>query len=115
MKTLYATTEGVKTALQRLAAATGIPVSTYSFRHKATTVMRRAPASEGQIAMILGHRRSNVRTTAAYGDWDPDYLKEASSALAQRFWNIRRAARKADANSRDAPELVSLGNREITK
>lgn len=110
----YTTMEGVKTALQRLAATTGIPVSTYSFRHKATTVMRRDRVSEDQIAMILGHRRSNVRTTAAYGDWDPDYLKEASAALAQWFWTIRRAARKADADSRDTPEPASLGNTNIT-
>lgn len=110
----YATLEGIKTALQRLASTTGIPVSTYSFRHKATTVLRRARVSEDQIALMLGHQRTNVRTTAAYGDWSPDYLNEASQALARWFWAIRRAAKKA-ANSRVTPDSYEVGNIRIAK
>lgn len=77
--------------------------------------MRRARVPEDQIAMMLGHHRTNVRTTAAYGDWDPDYLNEASSALTQWFWAIRRAARKAEANSRATPDHEEVGNIKIAK
>jgi integrase len=107
----YTTMEGVKTALQRLAADTGIPVSTYSFRQKVTTVLRRARVPEDQVSMVLGHRRSNLRTTAGYGEWDPDYQREAAEALDAWFWQIRRLAQKLEANSRDTPDGVIVGAR----
>ncbi len=44
---------------------------------------------EDQISELLGHRRPNLRTTAGYGDWDPDYQLEAAKALDAWFWRIR--------------------------
>jgi integrase len=104
----YSTIEGVKSALQRVVAETGIPVSTYSWRQKVTTVLRRARVPEDQIADLLGHRRPHLRTTAGYGDWDPDYQREAAAALDAWFWHIRRMARELAAsqaaNSRGTPD-----------
>lgn len=114
----YSTIEGVKSALQRVAAETGIPVSTYSWRQKVTTILRRARVPEDQISEFLGHRRPHLRTTAGYGDWDPDYQREAAFALDAWFWRIRRMARKLAAaraaNSRDIPE-PRLARRQVAK
>ncbi len=81
-------------ALQRVAAETGIPVSTYSWRQKVTTVLRRGRVPEDQVSELLGHRRSNLRTTAGYGDWDPDYQREAAAVLDAWCWRVRKLARK---------------------
>jgi integrase len=51
----YATMEGVKSGIQRVAADTGIPISTYSWRQKVTTVLRRARVPEDQVSEFLGH------------------------------------------------------------
>jgi len=88
----------VKSGLQRVAADTGIPVSTYSWRQKVTTVLRRARVPERSDADLLGHRRPHLRTTASYGDWDPDYQREAAAALDAWFWHIRRMGRKLAAS-----------------
>jgi len=101
--------EGVKSAVQRLAAETGIPVSTYSCRQKVTTVLRRARVPEDQVSELLGHKRPGLRTTAGYGDWDPDYQREAAAALDGWFWRIRKLVKAASAaaNSQGTPKLES--------
>jgi hypothetical protein len=53
----------------------------YSFRHKVTTLLRKAKLSEDEIGLQLGHRRDAARTTAGYGEWNPDYLKGVADAL----------------------------------
>lgn len=107
----YATVEGVKTALQKLAAATKIPVSTYSFRQKVATVLRRSRAPrvpEDQISQLLGHQRPNLRVTAGYGEWDPQYQQEAALALDKWFVKIRALAyKKQAANSRHTPDQIT--------
>ena len=107
----YTSMEGVKSAIQRLAVETSIPISTYSWRQKATTVLRRARVPEDQVSELLGHKRPNLRTTAGYGDWDPDYQREASAALDKWFWRVRRLSKAIAAdlapNSRGTPELVA--------
>ena len=110
----YATLEGVKSAVQRLAADTGIPISTYSWRQKVTTVLRRARVPEDQVSELLGHKRPGLRTTAGYGDWDPDYQREAAAALDSWFWRIRKSAKLKAAdqtNSQGTPEGTAAGKR----
>lgn len=85
----YASVESVQTALERLSRAKaegglGFRVTAYSFRHKVTTVLRRAKrhgVTEDEIAMQLGHKRPNVRVTGSYGEFDPDYLEAPARAL----------------------------------
>jgi hypothetical protein len=60
-------------------------LSTYSFPHKAATILRRAHMPEDQIAVKLGHRRSWLRTTAGYGEWHPACMREAVVALEHGF------------------------------
>lgn len=86
----YTTIDGVKSALQRVLAKNPElpPLSTYSFRHKAATVLRAARVPEDQIALQLGHRRRDLRMTAGYGEFDPDYLKDAARAL--DAWALKR-------------------------
>jgi integrase len=86
----YTTMEGVKSGVQRVAADTCIPISTYSWRQKVTTVLRRARVPEDQVSAFLGHKRPSLRTTAGYGDWDPDYQLEAAAALDNWFWRVRK-------------------------
>jgi integrase len=71
-----------------------LPVSTYSWRQKVTTVLRKGRVPEDQISELLGHRRTNLRVTAGYGDWDPDYQREAAAALDAWFWRFRKGAKK---------------------
>lgn len=56
-------------------------LSAYSARHKVATVLRSAGIPEDQIARQLGHKRDDVRVTAAYGEYAPDYLKPCADAL----------------------------------
>ena len=80
----YASVSAVQTALDRIRAETGIRISAYSCRHKVTTILRRAKrkgVTEDDIAAQLGHKRPNLRVTGGYGEYDPDYLEEASAAL----------------------------------
>jgi integrase len=96
----YSSMEGVKSAVQRVALDTGIPVTTYSARQKVTTILRRARVPEDQVSELLGHKRPSVRSSAGYGHWDPDYQLEAAAALDAWFWRIRRIV-KAKQRSND--------------
>lgn len=89
----YATIEGVKTALQKLRdlEAVNLPlISTYSLRHKVTTVLRQARVSEDQVSKMLGHRRENLRVTGGYGEWSPDYLADAAAAIDAWFLRVQK-------------------------
>ena len=100
----YTSLEGVKTALQtlRIRKTVNLPLlSTYSFRHKVTTVLRQARVSEDQIAQMLGHRRFDVRSTGAYGEWDPTYLADAGAAIDAWFNRLQQYCTR---------NLISHGN-----
>ena len=105
----------MKSGLQRLSADTAIPVSTYSFRQKVTTVLRRSRnprVPEDQISELLGHRRPNLRVTAGYGEWDPDYQCEAALALDRWFLTVRKLAKAklAEMNAQGAtPGILPTG------
>ena len=94
----YASVESVQTAIERLRSKnTGKTVSlprlsAYSFRHKIATVLRKARLSEDEIGLQLGHRREAARTTAGYGEWDPDYLKGVADALDAWFVQLQGTA-----------------------
>jgi hypothetical protein len=49
---------------------------------------------ENQIAIQLGHRRPNLRVTSGYGEWDPEYLREAAKVLDVWFIKVWRRAQK---------------------
>jgi integrase len=108
----YSSMEGVTSALDRIATDTGIPVSSYSIRHKVTSILRAAAVPEDQVSEVLGHKRPSLRTTAGYGEFHPNYQKEAAAALEDWFWRIVRLTRKLEAdkaaNSRDTPDNVRV-------
>jgi hypothetical protein len=96
----YASVESVQSAIEgyrggRNANARNVVnvprLSAYSFRHKVTTVLRKAKLSEDEIAKQLGHSREHVRITSDYGEWDPDYLTGVADAL--DAWWIRLDAK----------------------
>lgn len=94
----YDTIEGVKTALQALRVRKGVNLprlSTYSFRHKVTSVLRAAGVPEDQVSIMLGHRRANLRTTAGYGEWAPGYLAEAAAAIDAWFARVQKHCSRA--------------------
>jgi len=99
----YTTIEGVKSAIQNLRDSLSLPkLTTYSFRHKAGTIIRKARVSEDELAFQMGHKRKDLRTTAGYGEFSPDYLAHASRALDAWFLRIRRLA-----NSQEIPKSIS--------
>ncbi len=49
----------------------------------------KARLSEDEIGLQLGHRREATRTTAGYGEWDPDYLKSVADALDDWFAQLQ--------------------------
>jgi integrase len=91
----YASVESVQTAIERLRdknkeKTVKLPaLSAYSFRHKVTTVLRKRRLSEDEIGTQLGHRRESARTTAGYGEWDPDYLLGVAGALDAWFVKLQ--------------------------
>jgi integrase len=102
----YASVESIQTAIERLRGkntkkTVKLPaLSAYSFRHKVTTVLRKAKLSEDEIGIQLGHRRERTRMTAGYGEWSPDYLKAVAAAL--DAWLMRLQA-NVSAKSLSAP------------
>lgn len=64
----------------------------YSFRHKVATVLRLAKVPSEQISYQLGHRGANSRITAGYGEYDPDYLAEACTAINQWINKVQTLA-----------------------
>ena len=115
----YASLEGVKSALERIARETGIMASTYSLRHKVTTVLRKAAVPEDQISAILGHRRPSLRTTAGYGEYAPDYQKEGAAAIEAWFWSVVALTRKLMVellpNPKVLPSMTTYGNTGLHK
>lgn len=80
----YHSQSAVRSALKRLIGKSGVNVAAYSFRHKVATILRQAKrqgVTEDDIATQLGHRRPNLKVTSGYGEYDPDYLDTAASAL----------------------------------
>lgn len=62
----------------------------YSLRHKMTTVMRTKQVPEDQVAVLLGHRRPEHRTTRLYGEYDPGYLRDAACAIDEYLWELNK-------------------------
>lgn len=92
----YASVDSVDTALRRVCAELGGEfrrIGVYSFRHKENTVMRLARVPGEQRSLQMGHRRPDLRINDQYGDWDPDYLREACAALEAHFRRIQRLAK----------------------
>lgn len=108
----YASVESVQTAIERLRAGNKdktvkLPLlSAYSFRHKVTTVLRKGRLLEDEIGIQLGHRREAARTTAGYGEWDPDYLTGVAAALDS--WLVKLQA-KVKGKSLFAAPVVETG------
>jgi len=46
-----------------------------------TSVLRRAKVPKEQIDYQLGHRQGGARSTQDYGQYEADYLADASAAL----------------------------------
>lgn len=86
----YASLESAQTAIERLRAREDVNLprfSAYSIRHKVVTVLRLSRITGDEIALQVGHRRPDLRTTSAYGEWSPEYL--ARSAAARDAWLLR--------------------------
>jgi hypothetical protein len=80
----YASESSIDTALARACTPTkaNLPdLSLYSFRHLGTSVLRRAKVPKEQIDYQLGHRQGGARSTQDYGQYEADYLADASAAL----------------------------------
>ena len=109
----YTGIEAVKTALDKLRGKPEVnlpQLTTYSFRHKVTTILRRAKATHGvtedDISTQLGHRRPHLRTTAGYGEWDPSYLRNAAAAIDQWFIQLQKLVPNRALFSRGYPGTI---------
>lgn len=118
----YTSLEAVKTALHRLRTTEGVNLprlTTYSFRHKVTTVLRRAKATHGvtedDISTQLGHRRPHLRTTAGYGEWDPSYLENTAAAIDQWFVELQRLVKNREGFSQNYPRRVRVLTEKISQ
>jgi hypothetical protein len=80
----YTNYAGVAQALERVCAEkkANIPaLTTYSIRHKVATVLRAAKVPKELRKAQMGHVDPEDRVSDGYGEYDPDYLKEATDAL----------------------------------
>ena len=97
----YSHVDSLDTAIHRLRHRKDINIplfSSYSIRHRATSVLRAAKVPGEQVSFQLGHKRivpqGESRTTRGYGHLPPDYLEESAAAL--EAW-IKRVMKLADA------------------
>jgi integrase len=73
-------------------------LSLYSFRHLGTSVLRRARVPKEQIDYQLGHRQGGARSTQDYGQYEANYLQEASEALNAWIARVLALAAKSHGN-----------------
>ena len=109
-QTMHASVDSLDTVLRRVRLWENVNVprlSAYSIRHRVASVLRasKQPHVPGeQISYQLGHKRlsdrGEARATRNYGDFGPDYLAEASAALAAWLVKVMEIAdRFSHANS----------------
>ena len=115
----YASLESVQTAIERVRAEPEVNLprlSTYSFRHKVTTILRRAKHSHGvtedDISTQLGHRRPHLRMTGDYGEWDPEYLKNAAAAIDAWFIDMQRRVKNRNLLTQGFSKSAPIQRRE---
>ena len=108
----YAQVDSLDTAIHRLRdrADINIPLfSSYSIRHRATSVLRGAKVPGEQVSYQLGHKRpgpsGEARTTRGYGSFDPDYLAEAAAVL--DAWMSKLLKLAAKTRSGDSPRQAA--------
>lgn len=78
----YHSVDSVDSALERVCKPMGLGrMSVYSIRHKVTTILRAAGVPGDQIDRQLGHVGGGARTTHGYGEYSPDFQKQAAAAL----------------------------------
>jgi len=97
----YASESSIDTALARACVPTkaNLPgLSLYSFRHLGTSVLRRAKVPKEQIDYQLGHRQGGARSTQDYGQYEADYLADASVALNAWIERVLALAAKSHGN-----------------
>lgn len=70
----------VKKAIQRLAAATGIPVSPHVLRHTCAVWMAQADVPMQKISQYLGHT-SLAMTASVYARYSPSFMADAGDAV----------------------------------
>jgi hypothetical protein len=77
-------------------------------------VLRKARIPEDQIALQLGHRRSETGITASYGEWSPTYLAPVAKAL-DAWWGklAKKCRRNLLANSRRTPKRKIVMLRKV--
>lgn len=69
----------VKKAIQRLAEATGLPVSPHVLRHTCAVWMAQADVPMQKIAQYLGHTSTRV-TEQVYARFSPSFMRDAGAA-----------------------------------
>lgn len=96
-----------------------VAISAYSFRHIVSTVLRRSnrihAVTDDDVSLQLGHKRPQVRTTAGYGEWEPDYLLNASKATDTWFATMQKKVRNRELFPRVIPESSVYRQREWAK
>ncbi len=91
----FSSIDGVESSLKRAVKRAGVAhITTYSFRHKVTTILRLARVSEDEISVWAGHKRPHLRTTGEYGEGNPDYLANAAAAIDAWFARTQALAER---------------------
>ena len=85
----YRTIDSLQSTFNRTRKKLEMPALVpYSIRHKMTTVLRSKQVPEDQVAVLLGHRRPEFRTTRMYGEYDPGYLRDAANAIDEYLFEL---------------------------
>lgn len=71
-----------KRATQRAAKEAGFPeLNRYTLRHFMATYMRKRGVTQDEVALQLGHKRPDMKTTDRYTKFAPEYLDNAVAAI----------------------------------
>ena len=118
----YRSLESAQVAIERIRVEPEVSLprlSAYSFRYTVTTVLRRSKrmhgVTEDDIAQQFGHRRPQMRTTAGYGEWEPDYLLNAADAIDTWLLRLQRLVKNRSLFSRDYPGLAFQRSSETSQ
>ena len=71
-----------KKAIRQTASDAGLPeVNRYALRHTMASELRKRGAPMDQIAIMMGHKRRDFRTTERYTKYDPAFLHDVVTAI----------------------------------
>ena len=86
-------------------------LTAYSFRHKMATELRARGVSREELAVQMGHRMPDYRTTDRYTKFDKRFLQNAKAKIEEYLFDLNRLTNR-DIRAPDTLKILSNQSRE---